>query len=567
MIEITPLVSIVIPVFNVEEYLSQCVESATNQTLKKIEIILVDDGSTDSSGKMCDKFSKTDNRIRVIHKKNGGLSDARNVGREAAEGKYIYFLDSDDWIENYAIEALYHFAEENSLDMVLFDSRVVDKNGTDYLDIQHYMRYYRIGNYNGVMTGKELFGRMIENKEHYSCVPLLFIKRLAISTKFEDILHEDELFTIRMLYAMERVAYYPEMLYVRRIRQGSIMTVGKTPKHFWGMTTVIDELLKIKNTDNYVLRYVCTLLQHSEIIYRQLNVVDRKKVKQRRNDLIENFKNSDFFGYKRLERITKLLFLYPLYDSVFNTQNSFISRILQRVTQYRKENRLLKTLKFSSKQRIWILGVPTHGNLGDHAIAIAQNKMLRRLFPETEIIEIDRATYVHQKKSLSRKISAQDILVIPGGGWLGNQWYHNEIMVEDVCNRFRKNKIVILPQTVFFKDNAEKNNQIIKARNVFSYAKNTLFLVRDKNSFEFTNKNYDINSFLVPDMVLQLSANFNLKRSGVLICFRNDCESVIEKKTRTEFISWIKDTFRAAAQPAVAFYLPVAKFEQLLYNF
>ena len=93
------LISIIIPVYNVEKYLKECVDSVRKQTYKNLEIILIDDGSKDNSGKLCDELAKEDNRIKVIHKENGGLSDARNVGIENATGEYIQFIDSDDFVE------------------------------------------------------------------------------------------------------------------------------------------------------------------------------------------------------------------------------------------------------------------------------------------------------------------------------------------------------------------------------------------------------------------------------------------------------------------------------------
>lgn len=92
------LISIVVPIYNVQDYLERCIQSLISQTYKNIEIILVDDGATDNSGKLCDEYLKKDERIKVIHKENGGLSDARNVGKENANGKYIAFIDSDDYI-------------------------------------------------------------------------------------------------------------------------------------------------------------------------------------------------------------------------------------------------------------------------------------------------------------------------------------------------------------------------------------------------------------------------------------------------------------------------------------
>ena len=99
-------ISVIIPVYNVEDYLSKCLQSVINQTYTNLEIILVDDGSTDNSGEICDEFSENDNRIKVIHQKNTGVSQARKIGIDVADGKYIGFVDADDWIEPDMYETL-----------------------------------------------------------------------------------------------------------------------------------------------------------------------------------------------------------------------------------------------------------------------------------------------------------------------------------------------------------------------------------------------------------------------------------------------------------------------------
>ena len=111
-------VSIIIPVYNAEEHLTKCVESVLAQTEKNIEIILIDDGSTDGSGNICDNLAERDQRIKVIHKKHGGLATARRDGVNSAKGKYIGFVDGDDWIESNMYESLYNFAVENDAQMV-----------------------------------------------------------------------------------------------------------------------------------------------------------------------------------------------------------------------------------------------------------------------------------------------------------------------------------------------------------------------------------------------------------------------------------------------------------------
>ena len=114
-------VSVVVPIYNVEKYIKQCVDSIRNQTLEDIEIILVDDGSPDNCPQICDEYKKLDNRIKVVHKKNGGLSSARNAGMRVATGEYIGFVDSDDYIEVDMYEKMYNTAKKYNVDFVMCD--------------------------------------------------------------------------------------------------------------------------------------------------------------------------------------------------------------------------------------------------------------------------------------------------------------------------------------------------------------------------------------------------------------------------------------------------------------
>ena len=112
-----PLISVIVPVYNVKAYLDRCVESLLGQSYKNLEIFLVDDGSTDGCGKVCDRYAAQDPRITVIHKKNGGLSDARNAALDAAQGEYYAFVDGDDWVSPYYVENLYRALRKADADM------------------------------------------------------------------------------------------------------------------------------------------------------------------------------------------------------------------------------------------------------------------------------------------------------------------------------------------------------------------------------------------------------------------------------------------------------------------
>jgi len=138
-------ISIIVPVYNSEDYVEETVESVIKQTLKEIEIILVDDGSTDNSGKLCDECAKKDNRIVVIHKANGGLSDARNAGMKVANGKYMMFLDADDLFEPDSCEHMYNTIEESGADYVIGNYQMMDVDGTRWqntaFDVEKYKNF------------------------------------------------------------------------------------------------------------------------------------------------------------------------------------------------------------------------------------------------------------------------------------------------------------------------------------------------------------------------------------------------------------------------------------------
>ena len=123
----TPLVSVIVPVYNVAPYLEQCLDSIVNQSYRNLEIILVDDGSTDKSGAICDRYAEQDSRIQVVHKENGGQSSARNVALDMMTGEWVLFVDSDDWIELNTLELLLEQKDERA-DLVEFGVNLVYSN-------------------------------------------------------------------------------------------------------------------------------------------------------------------------------------------------------------------------------------------------------------------------------------------------------------------------------------------------------------------------------------------------------------------------------------------------------
>lgn len=130
-----PKISVIVPVYNTAQYLSKCLDSILNQTLKDIEVIIVNDGSKDNSQEIIDSYKKNDSRIISISKENGGLSDARNVGIDSAKGEYIAFIDSDDYIDLTMFEKMYNLCQKNQSEIVFCDLVKVDENGTEFRDL------------------------------------------------------------------------------------------------------------------------------------------------------------------------------------------------------------------------------------------------------------------------------------------------------------------------------------------------------------------------------------------------------------------------------------------------
>lgn len=226
-------VSIIVPIYKVEKYLRECLDSIINQSFADIQIILVDDGSPDGCGAICDEYAQKDDRVIAVHSPNGGLSAARNRGLALCEGKYVYFVDSDDYLEKNAVEVLYNEAETERLDILLYDAISFDnENATPDADTEIY-KYVRKDSYSSVCAGAELFTEMQKNDEYRSPVQYCFYKK-SLLDKYnldfhEGILHEDQEFNFFALLYAQRVKHIPNVLYHHRFRADSIM--GKKFSH------------------------------------------------------------------------------------------------------------------------------------------------------------------------------------------------------------------------------------------------------------------------------------------------------------------------------------------------
>ena len=233
------MVSIVIPIYNTERYLRQCLESLEHQVLRDIEIICVDDGSIDQSHVILIDYAAKDSRIKVLSQVNSGQGTARNKGLDIAKGEYIYFMDADDELANreVLIRLVNEMAREN-LDVLFFDAETVVDEGIDNAAVRA-EDYIRKNDYSAVRSGRELFSEFLKNRE-YTVSPCLAIYRRAfleennIRFPSERIFYEDNIFMTRVMLAAKRASHRPWQLYIRNVHAGSTVTSNPTIRHLRG---------------------------------------------------------------------------------------------------------------------------------------------------------------------------------------------------------------------------------------------------------------------------------------------------------------------------------------------
>lgn len=250
------MISVIVPVYNVEKYLKKCINSIINQSFKKIEIILINDGSTDKSGVICDKLAKQDLRIKVIHQENAGVSVARNVGIELAQGEYICFVDSDDYLPYNAIEVLYNQITENNVDLCCGSWTKItaiktkkNDNQTSIIDLsdkEAINKYMRLEEVNGPVA--KLYKRdiILDNN-------LRFAKGIKIG--------EDAIFNYQYINKCKQVMFVSDnVYYYNKLNSGSATHSYYSDFNLCSLQTAVAQsevlLCEYVNNNSYIVQQV-----------------------------------------------------------------------------------------------------------------------------------------------------------------------------------------------------------------------------------------------------------------------------------------------------------------------
>lgn len=274
------LISVIVPVYKVEEYLDQCVSSIVNQTYRNLEIILVDDGSPDQCPDMCDRWAEKDSRIKVIHKENGGLSDARNAGLKVATGEYVTFVDSDDWVKENFIQTLYETMIREQSDVVECGVELVDEDGV-------VMRTRACRQDCITIERVEALRRLVLEDSVYQTVWNKLYRANVIAGIFFEVgkYHEDDFWTYQVLEGIKRMTVLAEPMYCYLQRQQSIMGNGYSLKRLDGLEARVHRMKKLAEEPalkNVVeSRIWSDFLYHYQCALRCLQGEDQKAVLSR----------------------------------------------------------------------------------------------------------------------------------------------------------------------------------------------------------------------------------------------------------------------------------------------
>lgn len=545
-----PMVSVIVPMYKVEQYIKICVDSILAQTFTDFEIILVDDASPDNCVEICQKLYGDNDKVRLIrHEKNLGLGPARNTGIKNARGKYVYFVDSDDYILPHALEKFFDAAERTNAEVVHAAGRyeLVQKPedpvgaGTMSLRWEDYAVEGFLKNH--VPYRLENFWKRGRTRSN---AWLCFCRRDFLQTRrieFLPIISEDEPFHFALMCLAERYYILHTADYVHLLRSGSIMRSFETKRLRQGVEAMIlgsiyvaKILDKISRFENYDLWRESILNEfflrfsnnHTALFYNDpklsaqiSDAVDAalKKYFGNGTDFIKHFFNGSHVYRHQAEQLA--------------AQNRRLNNIAANfVNEHDALSKIISAAKSAGK-KIFLFGSPLHGNLGDQAIALGEMHVLKKFFPDREIVDVP-INYLESQNlwalGFENFVRRDDIIFWHGGGNFGNLWLHNEQTRRMTIAKFAENKIIVFPQSICFTDDDAGRREIAISRKIYNAHKDLHIMTRDENSFGMAKKFFPAaKNYLLPDVVTVLQGildDADVERQGVLFVLRRDKEKV-----------------------------------------
>ena len=553
-----PSISVVVPMYKVERYIKICVDSILAQTFQDFEIILVDDASPDNCAELCRELYGDNDKVKLVrHEKNLGLGPARNTGIEHSRGKYIHFVDSDDFILPNALEKFFDAAEKNNADVVHACGRYeFTQDAPEPFPPKNLQLLWDKYDVEGFLEEPAPIRLYEKWRKIYPTAWLYFCRRDFLQSKaikFLPIISEDEPFHFALICFAEKYYVLREALYVYRRRNDSIMGTKNAQRFERG----IRAMLLASNYVASILDMIPRFEGYDQWRKMILDIFLERFFYGHTRHYYEN-PNSDFETDALVKKIFTPLFgnaesFVRFFFSGYHTMRRRADFLTREKKTLRQENLHLKNLSAtflaeqpallemmtaikSDAKKIFLLGTPRHGNLGDHAIALGEIKILREYFPEHEIVDIPQNYLLGAFGELLWGLGAEkfirdgDVICYTGGGNLGNLWLDDEYARRLVIAKFPQNKIVIFPQSIYFTDDDAGRRELAISQKIYNAHKDLHLMTRDEVSFDFAQKFFpQIDNHLLPDAATVLRGitdNLNVERNGVLFILRRDKEKV-----------------------------------------
>ena len=540
-----PKISVIVPVYGVEAYLDRCVQSICAQTFADFELILVDDGSPDNCPALCDAWAAKDDRIRVLHQQNQGLSGARNSGIDAARGQYLSFLDSDDYIEPDMLQKLVTALETSGAQIAVCNLVYEDENGIrfrypDFSTVQdrvidtdtYWNEYFSLRGVYYTVAWNKLYRRELFTTLRY---PLG--KR-----------NEDEFVLGDLLAQCTRIVCLSAAEYHYVQRSGSIMQDNQNYLDCWEV-----HLLRARERCQ-----AGNVLQAEGILNNAVLHLWKKQENWRRDPALRRRFHAAVKDaasiYAALAKQTGQKSMWVRALLLHVGLNSYIRFLKKRnpalfgVTTADPEavNAFAKAMQQTKDQprRFILMQTPEHGNLGDQAIAVAERRFLKQHFPKVPLIEVPGFAFSAAPQAYRSEMDPdKDTVLITGGGFAGSLWEQEENNILSILRELADFRIVMMPQTLYYAEEQAKQTQ--QALHLYRTCSRLLFLAREEQTMQRVRRLMpQVSCELVPDMVLSLLCALpQNRRNGIGLCLRRDKESMLDESARDTLAKMVREEF------------------------
>ncbi|GHV18271.1 hypothetical protein FACS18949_11690 [Clostridia bacterium] len=567
-------ISIIIPVYNTEKYIRACLMSVLTQTVRDIEVICVNDCSTDNSAEVVNDIQNEDARVVLLENKhNSGPGFSRNAGLSIANGDFIFFLDADDLIgERFVLEKLYFACIHNRVqtaagNMVCFTGDIdkTEEYCGYHFDVATKMKYseyavFPTWGFTRFLYGFEIIQRnQIQFPENtYYEDPAFFVSYMSMALDFYALpinvyfyrqsnvpkqmhkKHFIDLFDnmhkiLPKLRAIDLSLYYTEYEVFLNFCKHTGEYIAKKSRDKTQITAMANRVFSELDFDNYK-----GFLTEDNIFHSFEETVYGKSGGRARMS-----RSGD--GFKRL--IKKIAMpVYRVFCSkmiqIVRTENNAVRASMaanqKEIVGLKNDNYIAQISRLLSAKNVFLVGTPEYGNIGDSAITLGTYAFIRKYLADYGLFEISGSKSDERYNIMRTAISAGDLILLQGGGNLGDMYLAEENIRRRVISDFSNNKIIILPQTIHFND--VPGDELTISKTIYNAHKDLTIFTRGEFSLNFAKEHfYNVKSFLYVDMAHMLRANYSRERDGLLLCIRDlDDESGLAFETYNSVFSAAK---------------------------